>query len=165
MRRVLADKLISIGGGVALLLLLAVQEKVCPQLLEPPAAPAKSRAATPATPAQPQTPEQDGSTEPEPIPLTLTSVLPDAVPARWSGLPSRASVRDTAGWCSGVSARQPLLPPASAAGPFVDLDATPFWRLAQWLPTPEGTLPRGDAPPVRDPALHTVLTRTGPPQA
>ena len=160
MRRVWTDKLVRIAGSFTLLLLLAVQEKACPWLLIPP------------TPVERQTDaDSDPTDESEggkskSAPLSLITALPDVMPARWPAMPTRGSLEETAGWRSGTFARGPLSPPADQSQQAPAHAPWPCWPTTL-RPTASGELvrPLVAVQPEIDPALGTVLLRTGPPLA
>ena len=163
MRRVWTDKLARVVGSLTLLLLLAVQEKVCPSLLTPP------------TPADPQcqtdaesNPADEGESKPKAAPLSLISALPDVMPVRWPAIPTRGSLEETAGRHSGAFARGPLSPPTDHGqqAPAPAHAPWPHWPTMLRPPaTAEVVTPQVAIRPAADPALGTVLLRTGPPRA
>jgi hypothetical protein len=175
MRRLWTDRLVTISGGVAVLLLVAAQQKICPRLLTPPHSPAKNGVSAgqtgPATAPVGQAPANpDGPGRPNPgqkrAPLALTNLLPDAIPARWASVPTRAALEEHVGWRDGLYALGPLTPPRSGAAP--DQAALPPWLGLAAFP-PAALIDAGGAPvrpePHRHPALETVIRRTGPPSA
>ncbi|MBU0637920.1 MAG: hypothetical protein KKB50_03580 [Planctomycetes bacterium] len=85
MVRFLTNDLMRITSGLGLLLLLAVQEKVCPWLSAP-------EEATPQV-AQIEGPPTEDEESPKPEPVTLAGALPDAMLGRWS-------------WCSDAALAQ-----------------------------------------------------------
>ena len=159
--------------GAAMLLLLTAEQKVCPWLLVPPKPPKSAEAANdpaelqstdkhPTSPSGPN--ERDESF---PMPFSLASVLPEAIPVRWPSPLNRASLEETVGYCEGTIARGPL----HAYGPCGNhadgpAESTPPWRLVGRLLPVADRLPSWNAElQVRDPALTSILLRTGPPAA
>jgi hypothetical protein len=194
MRRLWTDKLIRISGGLALLLLLVVQEKICPWLPTTPAArPASARQPQASNESPPGKPSafpseaearlaagssgRDDPTAPHAptgsqspnkrSPSNVGSVLLDATPIRWYGVPGRAALEETLGRRDGAVARGPLAPPAKGWAPaLVAALPAPYWLASLFSRTNLGlTRPWTAALSIRDPAVKTILLRTGPPHA
>ena len=176
MSRFWADKFIRISGGLALLLLLAAEQKVCPSLMTPPSgatSPGSARelddpAATrlPAGPAEPAPTDGEQSSRKRP-PLSLTSVLPDAVPARRVGPLSRAALEETFGRRYVTVARGPLNASEGAGVEWLPASTpAPPWRPeSEPPPILAADRPSAAVCSIRDPALETTLLRTGPPRS
>lgn len=160
MRRLRLDDLVRVAGGVALLALLAVQENVWPSLLTPPVKPEKRDA----EPADTDSPESDSSTT-DSAPGSFKRALPDIGPARWAaGFDALRGVAD-GGRYSGVYACGPLNSPDQ---PTTEAAPIPLWRMGiPAVPPLVLGKPASTNTPLcfRDPALRTVLIRTGPPTA
>ncbi|MFH1745969.1 MAG: hypothetical protein ABIG44_02880 [Planctomycetota bacterium] len=160
MYRPWTDKLVRVSIGLTLLLLLAAAEKVCPWICIPPDQ-TPAEAPTNENQAPLDKPEQSETTS---EPLSLTVVLPDAVPFRWSRQIKRATLAASIGAHQGTVAYGPLL---TVNGQSSGLQALPV-PVAPWLIKSNRPV-RSITPvlvvdvPVRNPALTTVLLRTGPP--
>ena len=173
MFRIWTDKLVRICTGAAILLLLAAEQKVCPWLLVPPKPPKSTEAArnpaelqaTDKHPPSPSNPIQKH--ESSRIPLSLTSILPEAMPVRRPSPLNRASLEETVGYCEGTIAYGPLHT-SGLRGNQVDglAESIPPWRLlGRLLPVADRRPPWNAELQVRDPALTSILLRTGPPAA
>jgi hypothetical protein len=146
MLRLRADKWMRVGAGFGFVLLLAVQEKVCPWLTTPPA------------PAPQNSDSQPGQKKSRPV---LPVILPDTAAPRLqnAGTPGPSiTARDGVVSCGQQS---PTTPPSAD----VPAPASAGWRQLQ-TPAACATAPltlRWETP--RDPAVRTALRRTGPPPA
>jgi len=163
MRRFWGDNVVKISGGLAVLLLVAAEEKVCPWFVSPPSATRKTtNSAASGTTAPPAPVEKPTPTKS--APLTVLSALPDAVLARWPGGPNRALPAETEAWHDGTVARGPVQPPP-AERPAAAERPLPSWlRFHILFPAVAATVPLTDWSPACDPALRSVLQRTGPPR-
>jgi hypothetical protein len=177
-----ADKLIATGCGVGVLLLLAAQEKAWPWLItpstQPGAAAALPVAGTPPAadrdvptgcpaeaPAGVPGPGPRSPAKPARPPLALSSVLPDAIAARWAGPLARAVREERIGRCEEVTARGPLHPGSAGPDELPAADWPPPWLAGPWQPVAGGLRPGGPAHAFRHPALGTSLSETGPPRS
>lgn len=156
MQTVRADNWLRVGSGVALLLLLAAQEKVCPALLRAPR-PVAQPADTPTGPSKPKK-------RAAPV---LPHIVPDATAPRWPAAMSiqtafRLALGDRDGTPAG--GRQRLL--VSDDLGVVVADSAPGGCRFDNRPAPDTVLPSptiGTVP--RDPALGASIDRRGPPAA
>lgn len=170
MFQVWVDKLVRISAGLAMLLLLAAEEKVCPCLYTPPADPAAPQTAPKNADPLPATDSASDPTdgdEPTPEPLSLVAVLPDVLPVRWPGQPRRAALAETTGAYGGTVACGPR-DRSGGNGPDTAAwtEPIPPWLVGFAPPALTGTIqPSNRTVAVRDPAVATILLRTGPPAA
>ncbi len=166
-----------LGGGLGLLLLLVAQQKVCPWVLSAPSASTRARHAPRSGPVAGDAPRAcpgpAGPASPAgkpPMPAqrqaSISGLLVDAVPVRWPGLPNRATLEESVGWREGTVARGPLdtSTGSSAALPVAILPDL-HWPADHSDPCGRFlSIFQGVSSPIRDPALSTVLLRTGPPR-
>ncbi len=162
MPRLPTDKLLRLGAGMAVLLWAAAEENVCARLLQPPvrsADAAARRSADGAPDGQPAGGQKRAAREP----LTISSVLPDAVPARWLGHAQRGARVEALGHRDGTVAEGPLHFTSHSSAEFSAGHGWPSWtpQCAFRAPTPPVTTCKSHM----DPAVRTVLRRTGPPCA
>jgi|GEM_PF-6779528 len=149
-----ADKTTRVACSLAVLLLLALQEKVWPWLL---AAPADGRTAD-------TQPEQQRSSSTKKT-KRLPHIVPDAAAPRWTSGWAQAALRLAVGARDGVvscGSRRPATGEQGSAA----LPADCTW--AGWLKRSDGVvilLTAQVSCDFRDPAVHIVLLRTGPPAA
>jgi len=167
MMRAWADKLVRLSAGAGLVLLLAAEQKVCPWLLHPPA---KARVGGGQTqPAHPARADQGPAERtaapqrPKPEPLSLISALPQALPARWSWSADGAIWQELSGHRDGVVVCGPLRPSPAPSTQGTPANF-PSWRLLDGQPpVVRAAEPRQAAGRIADPAIATLLLRTGPP--
>ena len=167
-----ADKLVRISAGVALLLLLAAEEKVCPWLLVPPTQPDASQGAVDAgTLPEAPLPGDDTAGDQSPDessrrPLSLSGLFPDVVPARRTSNVDRAAFEEAIGRREGTVACGPLhvTHGADQFAPPALTRPIAAWRAAL-LPQPllGAAVARDGLRTIRDPAIQTILLQTGPP--
>jgi len=183
MLRLWADRFWSICAGAGLVLLMAAEGGLCSHLLPGPkncdsvadsSGDAASGSAVPAVPACEPANDQRGDlaedpasgppdpAQSEPQTPAWTAPWPDAVPARRPWHLDWAVQAESAGPRAGAIACGPLNAgpvPQSAWG-----EVLPPWRADRYLPPVLAAVPPDfQARPVLDPALVTVLKRTGPP--
>lgn len=181
MHRLWADKALRISGGLAVLILLTAEEKLCPWLLTPPINAASRAAGQEKTgsgrepisnlPGDADSlPDRAGPASPNPAAPAQPTGQPhslwfDAVPVRSAGQLSGMTLKGLALSREGTVARGPLQQGANApAWPAVS--AWPHWNPLSEPPPVAAILPAWVGHPIaRDPALLTSLMRTGPPGA
>lgn len=165
MQRLWTDRLARLSAGLAVVVLLAAEEKVCPHLLIPPApADAEQRGGPEAAPAPGSRPPAGGSKSAE-APAGLTPLLPDVIPARWSGWADRVAQQETIGAREGTVACGPLAVKRAPGSVAAVAAAAGWWRAFVGRPDLHVVAPRVPARAVQDPAVKTLLLRTGPPGA
>ena len=154
-----ANKLLRGFAVLGILLLLAVQEKVCPWLAEDLAAP-------PGNPRQ--EPARDSNEEePQAPPLTFASVLPDTVPPRSAATHGGVRLAPTKRRSQRIGDEDSL----DGSRPTRAIERDGLGRSLVWVLPLDPTVAARPIPVfarllVRiDPSLTTVITRTGPPTA
>jgi hypothetical protein len=179
MLRLWADRLWSICAGAGLVLLLAAEGNVCPHLLAAPRGPDSQAADSPGGRA-PESPQalpdsstaddgvEPGSTDPAtqqngPNTPSWSAVWPDAMPARRPWHADEAAQAELAGRRDGTVACGPLHQ-GPAGHSFAFDQPVPPWRADRYPPPLLAAVSQDfQSRPVRNPALVTVLSRTGPP--
>ena len=153
------DKLLRGFAVLGILLLLAVQQKVCPWLAEDLAEP-------PGNPRQESEHDSDEDDRQTP-PLTFASVLPDTVPPRSAATHGGVRLAPTKRGSQRVGDEDSL----DGSRPTRAFEREGLGRHLAWVLSLDPTL---HAQPVHafarllvrmDPSLTTVITRTGPPTA
>jgi hypothetical protein len=156
------DRVVRLTSGLAVLLLVATQEKVCPWLDEVP--PEVQRAAARSEPDK----SADDPEAPE-VPLpSLASTLPDIVAPRW---PARAAASAIPGFVRGKA-----VPGTADRSGDYDTSVAPPWELSVAVPFPWQVPLRSSATAdsvsvagrvllVLPGALLTSISPTGPPAA
>ncbi len=150
-----------LGAAGGLLLLLIVQQKLCPWPIatreaQPPEEPARDVVPLGGDDADAPAPAK------RPVPPPPLYIVPDAPAPRWAALWSDAAARLAVGWHDGVVSCGPPRPKVDSA-PALLSSATPrAWNCLDAFITA-----RAVAPPRSPchPALGTCLVRTGPPVA
>lgn len=154
-----ATKLLRGFAVLGILLLLAVQEKVCPWLAEDLAEP-------PGIPRQ-ESERDSNQDEPKPPPLTFASVLPDTVPPRSAATHGGVRLAPTKHRSQRVGDEDAL----DGSRPSRALERDAFARTLIWVLPLDPTVHARPIPALArllvciDPSLTTVITRTGPPTA
>jgi hypothetical protein len=161
MVRFRSNEVLRLSTALAVLLLLAVQEKLCPWLAE-------DCAAAQAEPQSPAAPDPNSEEEEQPDalpPLSLAGVLPDAVPPRSSVDAGGVRLAPSKRRAAAILGSDDVDP--GRAGSSLDRAAacTNIVDILLWPPLREARLPRafGDVLVPRDPCLRTAISRTGPP--
>lgn len=186
MLRLWADRLWSVCAGTGLVLLLAAEGNVCPHLLNAPpdsassgndpadgAVPARrdstettSAAPVPAPDEPAQSVDEPASPAPpqsNPRPPAWSAGWPDTMPARRPWYADRAAQGELAGRRSGTVACGPLNQ-GRAGQDAAWTEPLPPWRADRFpLPALTGIPLDCQTRAVRNPALLTLLRRTGPP--
>ncbi|MBK9127556.1 MAG: hypothetical protein IPM13_07115 [Phycisphaerales bacterium] len=152
-----------LGAAGSLLLLLVVQQKLCPWPIatrepQPPEEPARDVVPLGADDADAGAPVPAK----RPIPPPPLYIVPDAPAPRWAALWSDAAARLAVGWHDGVVSCGPPSPKCEASPALLPPAAPRAWTHLEAFVT-EGAV----APPCSPchPALGTCLVRTGPPTA
>jgi hypothetical protein len=174
MLRLWADRLWSVCAGTGLVLLLAAEGNVCPHLLTAPkdttssaadSHPGAPAAASSASPSQTDEAPAPNPAAPQrkPQPLAWSAGWPDVMPSRRPWHMDAAAQAELAGRQSGTVACGPLHnAPAGQNQTFNE--PVPLWRADRFPPLALAVVPQDfQARPVRNPALLTILKRTGPP--
>ncbi len=142
------DKWLRVGSGLAVLLLLAAQEKLWPA--PPPEA---------ADDAKPGKNPADKDKHPR---LPVLQLLPDAPAPRWPAQWGQALSRETTGARDGVHTRGPR--EIASAGPLQATPAEPaYWHVFRLTPEPGALLSQSPARAPAAPAVLTAICQTGPP--
>lgn len=157
-----ADKCVRLATGCGLFLLLAAQERVCPWVGQAPPAPPSEAAPKGVAPDQPDGQRKRPARR---LPLLLPDTLAPA--PRWSAATNQMVFRVTIGWHDGVVTRGPQKPPASPTATDEGLAADRWWwhRFLELDDTGVLLCEEQSAGPASNPAIGTVIARTGPPTA
>lgn len=172
MLRTSTERAVRLSGGLAVLLLLAAEERVCPWLFAPlpersVACGAEGVAGAGVGGASPSdyAPEPAGggvprSKTPKRLPLTVAETLPDALHARWGGLPARDMLQEHVGRRNGVYQTAPARVARPDSQFTADACSTDWQSLQQFIGVKETC---GRPEPLRCLALMTAIHITGPP--
>lgn len=155
------NKWLRIACGLGLLLLLVVQQKLCPWLVNPPPEPGQRTTEPTALPlGESRLPQKHAATR-------LPFLLPGSPPSspRWPTAWNQIALRHTMGWRDGVVASGAFRAARDTNDTHVS-DQHAAWYVWR-LPRPTDTQFTPAGPQVvhatTDPTLRTSISRTGPP--
>ncbi|MBP7744563.1 MAG: hypothetical protein KA383_00425 [Phycisphaerae bacterium] len=151
-----ADKWVRVSSGLALLVLLAAQEKAYPWL---------AHTVTEEAPATTASVPDDGEDATDkPAPKRLPHLLPDPPTPRWPAGWQHGVLRQFGGTRDSIVCCGECRPTTGASAWLPETSDACAWRALEPLRESLDTNgPTTIAPPARDPAVTSAITRTGPP--
>lgn len=151
-----ADKWVRVSSGLALLVLLAAQEKAYPWLVH--------TATEDAPPTAVTVPSEGADNSDKPEPKRLPHLLPDPPTPRWPAGWQHGVLRQFGGTRDSIVCCGECRPTTGASTWLPETSAHSAWRALEPLRASLDTNgPTITAPPARDPAVTSAITRTGPP--